>query len=123
LLLRADRAEEAVKHLKEAVKQRGDCGAVHEELLLALAYQRLGKQDEARRWLTRATAWLDGPRQTVQAAGGLASARRGQVAALLTMRASWPCADVRGRGLGWQAWLELEILRREAERLLKGCKG
>jgi tetratricopeptide (TPR) repeat protein len=97
LLLRANRAEEAVKRLKKAVKERGDGGAVHEELLLALAYQRLGKNDEARHWLTRATAWLDGPQQAVQAA-----------------------ADLRGRGLGWQAWLELEILRREAERLLKG---
>jgi hypothetical protein len=41
-----------------------------------------------------------------------------QAAALLAMKASWPSADLRGRGLGWQAWLELEILRREAERLL-----
>src|SRR5262249_47636024 len=107
----------------QAVKERGDGGAVHEELLLALAYQRLGKDGEARRWLTRATAWLDGPRQTVQAAGVPASAGRGPGEALLTMKAARAHGDRRGRGRGWQAWLELEILRREAERLLKAGKG
>jgi WD40 repeat protein/tRNA A-37 threonylcarbamoyl transferase component Bud32 len=119
LLLRAGRAMEAVKLLEEAVKQRGDCRAVHEELFLALAYHRLGKKDEARRWLGKATAWLDGLRKTVQAAGCLACGRQGPVAAVVVLKAQSPYMDLRGRGLGWEAWLEREILRREAEGLLK----
>jgi WD40 repeat protein len=118
LLLRAGRAAEAVKHLEEAIRQRaGD--TVHEELLLALAYQRLGQANEARHWLKRATTWLDGPRQTVGAARVLAGGGQGPVAALLALQAASPYPDLRGRGLGWQAWLKLQVLRREAEALLK----
>jgi tetratricopeptide (TPR) repeat protein len=119
LLVRAGRAKEAVNQLEEAVRQRGNFGAVHEELYLALAYHRLGKKEKARRWLGKATAWLDSPLQSVQAAGVLASGRQGPAAALMALKAASPLMDLRGRGLGWEAWLELEVLRREAENLLK----
>jgi hypothetical protein len=63
-------------------------------LWLGLAQQRLGKSDEARRWLDKATAWLD------QHPGGM------------------PVRAEEQFGLHLHNWLEAHVLRREAEALL-----
>ena len=67
--------------------------AVVNWLWLALAHERLGKSDEARRWLNMATAWLDQYKQ-------------------LPDRAEVEL------GLHPHNWLEALILRREAEALI-----
>jgi WD40 repeat protein len=85
ILLRAGRAEVAVRRLEEASRLRRDGFDVWEWVWLALAHQRLGHADEARRWLERAALRIDS-----EAAESLA----------------------------WDARLELQLLRREAERLI-----
>ena len=63
-------------------------------LWLALAQQRLGRADEARRWLGKAQAWLD------------------------RYRAGMPANAEAKLGLHLHNWLEAHVLRREAEALL-----
>jgi hypothetical protein len=64
-------------------------------LWLALAHQRLGEAEEARRWLGKATVWLDQYRDGMPARGE---------------------AEV---GLHLHNWLEAHVLRREAESLIR----
>jgi hypothetical protein len=68
--------------------------AVVNWLWLALANQRLGKSDEARRWLGKAQAWLD------QYADGMPTPVEAEL------------------GLRLHNWLEANVLRREAEAML-----
>ena len=63
-------------------------------LWLALAHQRLGKAEEARRWLGKAQAWLD------------------------QYRDGMPADAEEKVGLHLHNWLEAHVLRREAEALL-----
>jgi hypothetical protein len=63
-------------------------------LWLALANERLGKAEEARRWLEKAQAWLD------QYAEGM------------------PARADDEFGLHLHNWLEAHLLRREAEALI-----
>jgi hypothetical protein len=60
---------------------------------LALAHQRLGKAEEAGRWLSKAQAWLDQYREGMPARAEL--------------------------GLDRHNWLEAHVLRREAEALIQ----
>jgi serine/threonine-protein kinase len=93
---RTGRFEEAVDLLHQSLRADGWPGnAVLNWLWLALAHQRLGETREARRWLDRAARWLD------QFASGL------------------PTHAEKGLGLHLHNWLEAQILRREAEALLK----
>jgi tetratricopeptide (TPR) repeat protein len=64
VLYRAGRCAEAVDRLSEAVAVHGEGGAVEDWLLLALAYQRLGQAEQARKWRDKAASALgagDGP--------------------------------------------------------------
>jgi hypothetical protein len=79
-----------------------------EELLLALAYKQLGKADEARRWFDKAEGYYQRHRRAVTAA---APGPLGALAAEL--------ADPREQLVGWQTWLELEVLRKEAMQALR----
>jgi hypothetical protein len=63
-------------------------------LWLALSSQRLGKTEEARRWLDKAQAWLD------QYGDGM------------------PARAEEELGLHFHNWLEAHVLRREAEALI-----
>jgi hypothetical protein len=67
--------------------------AVLNWLWLALVNQRLGKLEEAHRWLAQATAWLD---------------RYGEM----------PSRAEEELGLHLHNWLEAHVLRSEAEALL-----
>ena len=64
-------------------------------LWLALANQRLGRTEEARRWLSRAQAWLD------------------------RYRDGMPPHAEEELGLHFHNWLEAHVLRREAEALIQ----
>ena len=63
-------------------------------LWLALAHQRLGKTEEARRWLDKAQAWLD------QYGDGMPARAEAEF------------------GLHLHNWLEAHVLLREAEALM-----
>jgi hypothetical protein len=116
LLLRAGRPEEAAKRLLEAKKDRDE--TPYEDLLLALAYHRLKRADEAARCLARAVAALDGPRRGLEAADAVAGGAASPLHALAGLRLPTG-PDWRERQLGWEGWLDLQILRREAEAALK----
>ena len=68
--------------------------AVVNWLWLALANQRLGKGEEARRWLNKAQTWLD------------------------QYRDGMPARAEEEFGLHLHNWLEAHVLRREAEALI-----
>jgi hypothetical protein len=76
----------------EANSQPG--AAVLNWLWLALANQRLGKAEEARRWLGKAQAWLD---------------QYGE---------EMPARAEEESGFHYHNWLEAHVLRLEAEALL-----
>jgi tetratricopeptide (TPR) repeat protein len=115
LLLRAGKAEDAVKRLLEAKKGRDD--TPHEDLLLALAYQQLKRPDDAKEALSRAVTALERSRRELAAGNALLA---GNLSPLhLPTGLQQPTSpDWRERALGWQAWLDLQLLRREAEAAL-----
>jgi tetratricopeptide (TPR) repeat protein len=89
---RAGRFPEAVTLFEQSLAADPRPGrAVLNWLWLALANERLGKREEARRWLDTTTAWLD------QFHDGM------------------PSRAERESGLHLHNWLEAQILRREAE--------
>jgi tetratricopeptide (TPR) repeat protein len=95
LHLRAGRFEKAVPLLEQSIRTEPRNGrAVLNWLWLALSHHRLGKADEARRWLGKAQAWLD------------------------AYRDGMPNRANEEMGLHLHNWLEAHVLRREAERLL-----
>jgi serine/threonine-protein kinase len=96
LAYRAGRFQEAVSLFEQSLKADSMPGrAVLNWLWLALANQRLGEAKEARRWLGKATAWLD------QYRDGMPARAEAEV------------------GLHLHNWLEAHILRREAESLIR----
>jgi tetratricopeptide (TPR) repeat protein len=92
---RAGRFQEAVPLFAQSLQADARSGrAVLNWLWLALAHQRLGKSEEARRWLVKAQAWLD------------------------QYRDGMPGRAQERLGLHLHNWLEAHVLRREAEALL-----
>ncbi len=95
LAYRAGRFEQAVPLFEQSLKADPKSGrAVLNWLWLALANQRLGKSEEARRWLDKAQAWLD------------------------HYRNGMPDRAEEELGLHYHNWLEGHVLRREAEALI-----
>jgi tetratricopeptide (TPR) repeat protein len=95
LAYRAGHYQEAVSFFEKSLEADSRPGrAVVNWLWLALARQRLGKAEEARRWLDKATAWLDPYRDGMP-----------------------DRADE--LGLHLHNWLEAQVLRREAEALIR----
>jgi tetratricopeptide (TPR) repeat protein len=92
---RAGRFNRAVPLLEQSLRAGPQPGrAVLAWLWLALANHRLGKAEEARRWLDKAQAWLD------------------------QYREGMPSRAEKELGLHLHNWLEAHVLRREAEALL-----
>jgi serine/threonine-protein kinase len=99
LQYRAGHFKEAVALLEQSLRAEPKSGrAVVNWLWLALAQHRLGKPEEARRWLSRAQALLD------QYGDGM------------------PARADEELGLHLHNWLEAHVLRREAEALLGSRK-
>jgi len=95
LAYRAGRYQEAVPLFEQSLKADATPGrAVVTWVWLALAQQRLGQSEEARRWLGKAQAWLD------------------------RYRDGMPARAEQELGLDLHNWLEAHVLRREAEALL-----
>jgi serine/threonine-protein kinase len=96
LQYRAGRFPEAVALFEQSLSADPRPGrAVLNWLWLSLAQQRLGKAEEARRWLDRAAAWLD------------------------QYRDGMPDRAEEVLGLHLHNWLEAHVLRREAEVLIR----
>jgi tetratricopeptide (TPR) repeat protein/tRNA A-37 threonylcarbamoyl transferase component Bud32 len=95
LAYRAGRFEESVPLFEQSLAANSQPGtAIVNWLWLALANQRLGKTDEARRWLNKAQTWLD------------------------QYREGMPPRAEQNLGLHLHNWLEANVLRREAEALI-----
>ena len=101
-----------MKRLLEAKKDRDD--TPHEDLLLALAYQQLKRPDDAKEALARAVAALDRTRHELAASNAVLSGTVSPLHGLTGLR-QLTLPDWRERMLGWQGWLDLQLLRREAE--------
>ena len=95
-LYRADQLDLSIQRLNEAIRAHGKEGTAADWLFLAMAHQRLGQADEARKWLDRAVRWID--------TTGQAKSR-----------------DSAGSRQPWNQRLEIQLFRREAEALLKGA--
>jgi serine/threonine-protein kinase len=96
LAYRAGRFQEAVAYFDQSLRADPAPGkTVLNWLWLALANQRLGQSEEARRWLDKATAWLD------QYHDGMPDRAEEEL------------------GLHLHNWLEAHVLRREAETLIR----
>jgi WD40 repeat protein len=119
-LMRASRHEEAVRRLGEALKLRDQQQQVLDELLLALACQKLGRPDEARRWLDKAQTWMDRYRAPARALGTLGAGPAGPLPAMAALVADRPDPRAAGSDYDLQNWLEMEVLRAEAEAALAG---
>ncbi len=78
-------------------------------MLLALGHHQLKDNSKARECLQRATRALDRHRQTISASAAVLG---GYVAALQPHNGPGPLE----RTVGWQGWIDLQILRREAEQ-------
>jgi tetratricopeptide (TPR) repeat protein len=93
---RAGRFQEAAALFEQSLRASAKPGqAVLNWLWLALAQQRLGKTEEARRWLDKASAWLD------------------------QYRDGMPARAEEESGLHLHNWLEAHVLRREADALIQ----
>jgi tetratricopeptide (TPR) repeat protein len=96
LAYRAGRFEESLSLFEQSLKADSHPGrAVVNWVWLALAQQRLGKTEEARRWLAKAQTWLDQYRDGI------------------------PPRAEQELGLHLHNWLEANVLRREAEALIQ----
>jgi tetratricopeptide (TPR) repeat protein len=94
-LYRAGRFQEAVPLLEQSLRADAKNGrAVLNWLWLALAHQRLGNAEEARRWFDKAKNWL------------------------ARYRSGMPDRADEELGLHLHNWLEAHVLLREAEALL-----
>jgi serine/threonine-protein kinase len=91
---RKNNLAKALRNVELSLAADGHTGrAVLNWLWLALIHQKLGSPNEARRWLARATDWLD---------------QQGQMP-----------VDNAVLGIDLHNWLEAQVLRREAEALLR----
>jgi tetratricopeptide (TPR) repeat protein len=95
LAVRGGFPEDALRHAERSLVADGRPGrAVLSWLWLALAYHKMGNPDEARRWLDRADNWLD------QQGGRMPR-------------------ENPSMGSDLHNWLEAQVLRREADPLLR----
>jgi WD40 repeat protein/tetratricopeptide (TPR) repeat protein len=96
VLYRAGKADEAIKQLNKAVALHREGGTPGDWLFLAMAHQRKGNAQEAKKELDKAKRW----RQAVQIQKSAAN-------------------PLMLRQLPWETLLEIDLLYQEAEQLLK----
>jgi hypothetical protein len=121
-LLRARRHEEAVRRLEEVLNLRKQ-EQVFDELLLALACRGLGRADAAGRWLAKAQTWMDRYSAPARALGPVGAGPAGALPAVAALAADRPDPRAAGDDYKMQWWLEMEVLRAEAEAALAAPPG
>jgi hypothetical protein len=116
LLYRAGQYREAVTELNEVIWLNRRGGTWADFLFLALAQQRLGQTEDARRALKSARFLLDAEAPVRQATHLLGGGMAGPLSATAAAAATQPSLRPR-----WDALtrLEVRILRREAEEALR----
>jgi tetratricopeptide (TPR) repeat protein len=119
-LLRAGRPAEAISKLEESISLLGQRDTAHNGLLLAIAHHQLGHADEACRWLKSAAAMMDHYRAPASACGTLGVGPLGPLPVAVTMLAKRPDPRAGKDDHSLRAWLEMDILRAEAEAVLAG---
>jgi hypothetical protein len=120
-LLRAGRTTDAITNLEGTVRLFGpEPELAHTELLLAIAHSRLRHSEEARRWLNTAAAKMDLVRTPAAACGtlGVGSVGGLPVAVALLAKRPDPLAIMTDNAL--RNWLEMDVLRAEAEAAIAG---
>jgi WD40 repeat protein/tetratricopeptide (TPR) repeat protein len=118
LLLRAGKFTEAVAELQKAAAQRRAGEAPVAELLLALAYHKQGKAEEAMRALATARFILE--RETPLCQAGLLFGGAGGGPLTAVAAAAVPPAPPRW---DWPTALEVRLLRHEAAQAVEGGAG
>jgi tRNA A-37 threonylcarbamoyl transferase component Bud32/sugar lactone lactonase YvrE len=111
LLLRQQKAVEAVTVLEAALKERGDDKPPVEELLLAWAYLDTKQADRAKKMWMKATGWQDRGQQAVRAANVAGAFPTGMLPGMAALFA--PPADPRYNAFDWETWHEIDVLRSE----------
>jgi tetratricopeptide (TPR) repeat protein len=111
LLLRQQKAAEAVAVLEATLKERGDDRPPVEELLLAWAYLDTKQMDRAKELWTKAMVWLNRGQEAVRAANVAAMLPGGALLGVAMLLA--PPTDPRFNAFDWETWYELDVLRRE----------
>jgi WD40 repeat protein/tetratricopeptide (TPR) repeat protein len=92
----------------------------HNELLLAIAHHQLGHAEEARRWLNAAAHKMDRYRVPASACGTLGVGHLGGVPVATSLLAKRPDRRPDTTDSSLRRWLEMDILRAEAEAALAG---
>jgi WD40 repeat protein/serine/threonine protein kinase/tetratricopeptide (TPR) repeat protein len=98
-LYRVGRYKEALPVLEHGVAVHGSGGRVWDWVFLAMVHHRLGHAAEARKWLDQTVDWLDQstPDKPKDARSGIP--------------------------IGWDAWIGMQLLRYEAEALIRGSSA
>jgi WD40 repeat protein/tRNA A-37 threonylcarbamoyl transferase component Bud32 len=117
-LLRAGRPAEAIPRLEESLRKLGPRDIAHNELLLAMAHHQLGHPDEARRWLQEAAAKMDRFRLPARACGTLGVGPVGTLPVAAALLAERPDPRSGKDDNSLRDWLEMDVLRAEAEAAL-----
>jgi WD40 repeat protein/serine/threonine protein kinase/predicted Zn-dependent protease len=95
-LYRAGRFDDALRRLRESIQAHGGEGRVFDWLFLAMVHAQRGEPALARKWLDKAVQWLD-----------LSTPDKPKDAGL-------------GLPVAWQHWMQAQLLRCEAEALVRG---
>ena len=111
ILLRQQKAPEAVAVLQAALKARGDDKPPVEELLLAWAYLDTNQADKAKDLWAKATSWLDNGQEAVRAVNVVGSLTCCVLSGVSSLFA--PPTHPRYNAFDWETWHELDVLRRE----------
>jgi WD40 repeat protein len=120
-LLRASLPAEAVGRLEESLRLPGQQDLALNELLLTLAHHQLGHAEESRRWLQAAAAKMDRYRVPASACGTVGAGPAGALPTALALLAERPDPRAGKDDDTLREWLEMDLLRAEAEAALAGA--
>jgi hypothetical protein len=119
LLLRQQKADDAMPVLEAALKERGEHDELPpvEELLLAWTYHETKQTDKAKDLWTKAKVWLERGQEAVRAANVVGELPAGLLPGLERLFAS--PIHPRYNSFDWETWHEFDVLRRELAPLLE----
>jgi hypothetical protein len=123
-LLRGGRPADAIGKLEESMHLVGPKDeTVHNELLLAMAHHRLAHEHEAHRWLDAAATKIDRHRAPATACGTAGVCHLGGLPVAASVLAKCPDPRAVKDDNSLCNWLEMDILRAEAEAALASAQS